>query len=536
MNALAELPPRVQKASRQWTRYQRRWFADKCKLKQMVKARRVGGSAAAAANGAYKAIGYDVFTGRLDLSRGENVNIVSAGHSQARKMLSRCVDEIREAGKIPQDIDQAMSLARKYGLEPTLEVIIAICEELRQTRPNAGYIVVPTKRQVKRGDDIVLAESADIVRLACGSGREPVEIRAFAANPRTIRSFEGHVILDEFGVMPFARQIWAAAAPVAQATLGYLAGYSIEIIGTPCGDDNMHFDIAMTDAGKRFSRHKVDIYTAVRDGFPIKKDDGSDGTIEDLKEECGLLEMFEQEYNCVFLSASTRYITAEMLKDALYDATNTRILKDMLDKEPWSATAGLDVANSDKPTADPCALVRNYLIGEHESAAERRGRKGKQVYWLDGDIKGGRGISFATQEMWLAADLESGGGVCYRAGIDRNGLGRDLAERLVKRFGDAILPVDFTPADKEIMATRCKLLFENGRQKIPYHQELQRGLLNLHRIVSADGSKTRYDIKRTTKQGGHGDEAWAMMLSQHAAEMGGLPFVPRKGFMSRAIG
>ena len=535
MAAFADLPGTIKKASLAFVAYQRRWLADKSRLKIMVKSRRIGGSEVATFSGACKAVGYDPCTGVLDPSTGATVNIISASHRQARDMLRRCAEHVQRWDRIPEDIDRAIALAKRHGLPLIPEVIEAICDELHSLPADAGYIHSKTKRKKvsNHPDDLIWGDpSADRVRLANGA-----ELRAFAANPRTIRSFEGHVILDEFGVMPYAPQIWAAAKPVSMATLGYPQGFTIEVIGTPCGDDTMFFELSMTDAGKRFSRHRVDIYQAVRDGFPLEglKAGASDAdqlaAIDAIRIECGLQEIFDEEYCCNFNSSSSRYIPREVIDKATY--SNHFQLRDELSRyrNACASFAGLDVAESSRAGADPCALVRNHRLGY---APDGYVIGKDQTYWMDPEVRTGRGVSFATQEDWVKQELISG---VQRAAVDATGIGRDMAKRLVDHYGDQVMAVDFNMQSKEVMATRCKRLFEAGKQRIPDNADLIRGLLNLHRLVARDGVKPLFQMKRdATKEGGHGDVAWALMLSQHAAEMpGGMLSSNQGGWHSRAI-
>lgn len=534
MAGLGDIPGSIKKASLAFVAYQRRWLADRSRLKIMVKSRRIGGSEVATFSGACKAVGYDVCTGRLDPSTGATVNIISASHRQARDMLRRCAEHVQRWDRIPDDIDRAIDIAKRHGLPLTPDVIEAICDELKGIPAHAAHIHSKTKRKkvTRHQDDLIFGDpSADRVRLANGA-----ELRAFAANPRTIRSFEGHVILDEFGVMPYAAQIWAAAKPVSMATLGYPEGFTIEVIGTPCGDDTMFFELSMTDAGKNFSRHRVDIYQAVRDGFPLKgapagsSEEDKLAAIEAIRSECGLQEIFDEEYCCIFNSSSSRYIPREVIDKATYGPYQ---LRDELARyrSACAAFSGLDVAESSRAGADPCALVRNYRLGY---APDGYVIGKDQNYWMDETVQTGRGVSFATQEEWVRQELNTHN--VQRAAVDATGIGRDMAKRLVSEFRERVMAVDFNIQSKEVMATRCKRLFEAGKQRIPDNAELIRGLLNLHRIVSRDGSKPLFQMKRdTTKDGGHGDTAWALMLSQHAAEMPGGMMMQTEEWYSRAI-
>lgn len=553
--ALKGLPKRIQRRAVRFLRYQRRWIADRSKFKQMVKSRRVGGSEAAAYSGACKAVGYDPCTGVLDVTKGAEVNILSASHAQSRVMLARAIETIREMEKLPEDVDRAISIAKRHRLPLTVEVIVAICDELRGTRPNAGYIVSKTrkKHQAQALDGLIQGDpNLNECLLTNGA-----IIKAYAANPNTFRGIQGHVIADEWGVMPHQQEMWAAMEAVSRGHLGLPQGYTLEVLGTPCGDDNMHYDFAMTKAGAQFSRHKIDIYTAVNDGFPLDPDwpenpngggyDRSKVTpemikiaIDRLKAECGLIEIFEQEYNCAFLSASTRYIPIQLIDEAIYYSKEQ--LGDVLlkNRDTRTITAGHDVARAEGQSADPCAHVRNHRLGD----PEQPGRKFDGLYWMDIDVKSSRGVKFEDQEAWIDQSLYNCPQGCrlhadgyhtqgaWRVAIDRTGMGMDLAERLVKKHSARILPVDFTRASKEMMATRFKFLLEKHMQRIPDNIELRRGIMNLHRYLTKDGGSARYDVKKTP-EGGHGDVLWALMLAQHAAEAPGSVPTHQQGWWSR---
>lgn len=516
-----ELPRKVRRAALRFVNYQLRWFADRSPMKLAVKARRVGGSTMLAYDAACKGVGYDYFAGRIDAERGGNVNIISASKKQAQDILRAATDHVRSMDALPLDIDLAITLARKHGLPLTVDVLTAICDEIAQRKPSSGHIIVPKKRSAALHNASSLIDgdpTSNVVRLSNGAS-----MVAYSSNPNTIRGNEGHVFFDEFGAAPHDKAIWTAGSILAAKSLGFPEGFTVSVIGTPEGDDRLFYRFAMTNEGRAFSRHKIDIQTAIQDGFPI--------SIEEARALVGGLEdMYLQEFCCVFLSAATRYIPVELLDAATYEeAEYLRALQNA----PYSATCGLDVAESDRVGADPCALVRNYRVGHSEAS---------QAYWMHNQIQRGRGVSFPTQEEWVRAELEGRKNqhgymyekaACHRAAVDASGIGRDMAKRLVQRFGDRVLAVDFTAANKEVMATRCKRLFEAKpiRQRIPDDIDLRRGLLNLHRIVGRDSARTRFEMKRDGK--GHGDEAWALMLSQQAAEALGGEYVVQRGFLAR---
>lgn len=483
------LPPQLTAAAAILKPYQVRWLLDRSPLKLLVKARRVGGTYMVTLSSGWRAVGYDLLTGTFDLSKGQPVNFVSASERQAKEMIKEVEQHLRLLEEIPEDVERAIPLAQKHGLPLTPEVLLAMAAELAGQRPNAGHVHVRRRRKMEPSS-LISGISAERIELVNG-----VEITAFAANPRTVRGFKGHVILDEFGAMPFSQKIWEAASPLADSNLANEEGYTLEVIGTPLGDDNMFYQLAKTDAGKAFSRHRLDIFQAKAQGFPVN--------IEKVRARCGLNEVFDQEYCCSFLSAHSRYLPVELIDNAIY--AEPEVLLDQIHRVNWTATAGLDVANSEH--GDPSALLRNYKLAD--------------VYWASPHITAARGVTFPTQEAWVEAELHAG---VWKVAVDRGGLGRDMAQRLEARHQGRVMGVDFTNQNKEIMATRCKRLFEQGKQRIPGDQDLRRDLLNLRREITV-ASNRRFDVSRD--KSGHGDRAWALMLSQHAAEAGPPPFTPQ---------
>jgi len=472
------------------TRYQQRWLYDKHKRKLLVKARRIGGTEIVTLESAWKAAGFDPWDRGLVLERGEHENLISASQGQSSAMLSKYVlRHIRDLEELPRDIERMIPLCRKHGISPTPEVLLDMARAAEKAKPNGGSIWVKKPKLAR--DGLVAAESSE--RLLLINGRE---IRAFAANPRTIRGFEGNVTLDEFGAMPYSEMIWAAASPVADPNLANPQGYALRVIGTPLGDANQFYKLAMTDEGKRFSRHRVSIYDAVQDGFPIDP--------EEKRRDCGNEEIFQQEYGCIFLSAAARYLSAELLDRATYaDVVELRAL---LRQHGWgmagvlqrsAAYGGLDVARSE--TGDYCALARNYKLVD--------------TYWCDEKITAQRGVSYQTQAEWVAAEIRAG---VRRLCVDATGIGSAHAEALGKAHPGKIEGVTFTAAVKEDLATTLKQKMETGRQRIPADPDLRRDLLNLRRLITTAGN-TRFDVERD--KNGHGDRAWALMLALHAGEM-----------------
>lgn len=506
-------PPEIEAAAQQLTPYQIRWITNRYPRKLCVKSRRIGGTYMAALDGAWRAAGYDPCLGLLRPETGERVNIVSASFNQAKEFLNYCAKHLRQLEELPEDVERVIPIAQEHGLPITPGVLLAMVSALHpRPKAHAEHVFVPRNKKIKnmRNGSIIDGEPlVDRIYLTNG-----VMIIAFAANPRTIRGFEGHVILDEFGVMPFADRIWAAAASLADENLGMRSGYTLSVLGTPCGDSNMFAKLAITGAGQSFSRHRITIFDAHAQGHPLNPEKVRGRYI-------GTPEIFEQEYNCAFLSDATQYIDMRELQECLYATTPEGLLEyqQVLDvhRHGMLQTSGLDVAVAER--GDRSVLVRNQLLGK--------------VRWMTPTIRRGRGVSFETQKFWVKEEFRD---KVWRVAVDGTGLGYEMAQELSRpsEFGSAVLHVRFNPQVKEAMATRAKQWFQLRRQRIPDDQDLIRSFLNLHRTINAAGTRFLYDTKH--EESGHGDEAWALMLAQHAETFEGGPFETKRAHASRRAG
>lgn len=415
--------------------YQQRYVLDTNRRKVVVKSRRIGFTFGIAYADALRACGIQIKPGGVwdyDPRRGVNQILVSASKRQSKLFLAYCVRHIR-----------------------AFEVILG--EPLFAGKP--GF---------------------EVVRLRNGA-----ELKALAPNPDTIRSETGDVTLDELQSIPRAYTVWAAVQSVADKTLGNADPFVINCCGTPLGDDNLFYDLVHKPIGQSFSKHIVDIHTAAREGFPIDP--------EAKRVEVGDPDLFGQEYECQFLSASGRYISSE-----LYDACTYNYEFDGLPSNGLRVGyAGLDVGR--KSDGDPSALVLLSKVGDvlwHTATESRRGE------------------SWGAQEAWITDALRR----CERLALDATGIGSGLAEAAVTKHGSRVEPIEFTLKSKEMLATGLKLRMERGRLRLRDDDpDLRRDLLSLRRTVTKSGNVT-YDAARTKE--GHADRAWALAMAVHTAGSG----------------
>jgi phage FluMu gp28-like protein len=123
-----------------------------------------------------------------------------------------------------------------------------------------------------------------------------------------------------------------------------------------------------------------------------------------------------------------------------------------------------------------------------------------------------RGQTFEVQEKAICdlIDLINP----RRVGVDQSGLGMMLAERLQKKYGAVVEPVQFTAQVKERLAPMVKQAFEDRLLRIPDRREIRADINAVKRFVTPAGN-VRFDAEHTDT--GHADRFWALALVLSAA-------------------
>lgn len=329
--------------------------------------------------------------------------------------------------------------------------------------------------ELASGQRVIESAAATEIKVRHASG-QPVIIRAMSSRPSSLRGPGGNLTLDEFAHVGRADEVWAAAQAITNPHLGRPQGYRLRIVSTPAGDDNMFHELAKTDKGAAFSRHHVTIYDAVAEGFETD--------IEERKREQGDPDLFEQEYNCSFLSSSMRYISAALYDSMIFTADELPVGRHL-------RYGGFDVGAGNDRSALVQAQKHGDTLWSHWVEARQERDWDNQEAWLDEVVPGMAGF-----------------------GLDATGIGDQFAQRLEKKHGGTVIPVTFTMQSKEQLATGLKLAAQRHRLRVCEDIDLRRDVLNLRREVTSHGN-VRYDVPRDKR--GHGDRAWALALMVHAA-------------------
>jgi len=324
--------------------------------------------------------------------------------------------------------------------------------------------------------DLLKAEKETATELKLENGSRIISL---PANPDTTRGFSGHVFLDEFSFHRDSRAIWRAMFPV------ITRGYKIRVASTPNGKSNMFYELWQhSDA----SRHTTGIYDAVREGLKIN--------VGELKKRISDPDAWAQEYECQFVDEATAYITYDMIA----------LIED-------------DMASADLPDGFSFAGRELYMgvdIGrKRDLTVIWLWEKVGDVYWTR-MVKRLHKAPFRLQQEILYTYLP----FIRRCCIDATGLGMQLAEEAVQKYGSKAEAVTFTNKVKEDLAVTFRRRFEDRQLRIPIDREIREDFHSVKKFTTSAGN-IRFDSERT--EAGHSDHFWSGALGIHA---GSNPIAP----------
>jgi phage FluMu gp28-like protein len=302
---------------------------------------------------------------------------------------------------------------------------------------------------------------------------------ALPANPRTARSFTGCLWLDECAYFQDPEGIRDAAFPIAMR-----GGWRIRALSTPNGAEGLWHEL-VTNPQPGWKVHSTTIDQATELGLKID--------IDALHTLCGGDErIFNQWFRCSFIDGNLQYIPTALVGPARDWEGSLPSLADA----DWYA--GLDVGRN----RDATALA---IVGV--------GKDG--IAWVV-DVFTARRTDFAEQKAMIRTAREEFQWNTLH--VDETGLGMNLAEDLVKEFGESeVIPVRFDVRSKEDLFTRAFRYHRNGAVRYPRGEmgaTLAREAISLRRVVS-DAGNICYEFPRTAD--GHGDHFTALTLALKGA-------------------
>ncbi len=517
--ALETRPYRVRKPALKLLPYQRRWVEDNSPLKIVVKARQTGYSFAATLRAVLEC-----------LERKLTWIFLSKGERQSRLLMEKVREHVQSCGIVAETSESAF-------FEGTLT------KQLEVRFPNGSVIYgLPANPDTARGytGNVTLDEFA--------FHQDAAKVYA-ALYPSVTRGFSLEVISTPNGQQGKYFELAKQAGLVEAAGLveggSAVNSQAVEQSRSQGVQKLSTFDSRLLTVEPRllldsstlnsrlcaWSAHRVDIYGAVRQGLPVD--------IDALRAGVGDEETWLQEYCCEFLSDAQNYIPMEMIMSCVSEAATTD-----WDGGGQSRVQSPGVESSGFSTS---RLSTSQLSGDLYLGVDIGRKRDLTVAWLFekvGDVMWSRvllamkGQTFEVQERAIVDLIETGGcsvelrstvgdhrspvqeinaprtAAIRRCCIDQSGLGMMLAERLAKKYGARVEPVQFTAPVKEKLAPRVKQHFEERLVRIPEEREIRADLNAVKRYVTPAGN-VRFDAERTER--GHADRFWALALALEAA-------------------
>lgn len=341
-------------------------------------------------------------------------------------------------------------------------------------------------------------------------------IEAVASSGSSIRGKTGFLILDEFAFIRKQEEVYAAAKIVGDPTYGCPQGFPRLIITTPWEAGSFAHRI-FTDPTFPFRRHSIDIWEAVRQGFPIDP--------EVAFRELGVPELIDTEYLCKWSRGGDAFFSPDKLADCQVD-----------DDE-----AGKNRAEDDTPSGLPlaCNLAACRIgidcgggVGRDFTAAVMwRFLQGK--WWMTG-LKSSNVT--ATVEMadriadWVLDRDIVDPTVSVEIRCDRGVMGADFITQLVKRLQDRkrthVIGVGMSTAEQQSYALAGRRLLDRGQMALYLGQDAggepngcRTLCLELSRIKArrGQGGQVTFTTPRDPAKG-HCDRAWAALIGLEGAD------------------
>lgn len=306
-------------------------------------------------------------------------------------------------------------------------------------------------------------------------------VTALPANPDTARGFSANVMLDEFGFHQDSRAIWGALFPVISRP-----GLKLRVVSTPNGRNNKFAELWHgKDDG--WSRHRTDIYEAVRDGLPRD--------IDEMRRALGDPELWAQEFECQFLDGASAWLTHEVIAAAEHEASGLRE-----NYEGGICYVGVDIARR----RDLFVIWVLELVGDvlwtREVIVRRNATFSEQDYLLD-----------EVMRFYNVAKLK----------MDQTGMGEKPVEDAQRRYGSGVVEGVILSGPRGLsIATLARQKFEDRKVRTPAGDLAIR--TDLRQIQKVAGPTGNPRIITPREAGGHADRAWAAFLALDAADAGGI--------------
>jgi phage FluMu gp28-like protein len=259
------------------------------------------------------------------------------------------------------------------------------------------------------------------------------------------------------------------------------------VVSTPFGASGVFWELweDPDDQHGEWSRHKIDVYQAAEEGFPVDPEELEQKYPRDI---------FRQEFCCEFLSDIHQYFGYDLIRRAQYSPCDL----DGATTPAGAKYAGIDVASQQDASilADATDDGDTFWIDEaHTLKAAGTSRDYRP--------------QFEDARELLAADS-------YEAvGVDATGEGAQLGQDLHREFGRPIKLVKGSGwKEARGRIPDLRLAMEDGEFKIPNDPKIRHAFAKIQRTETTD--RVKFEAERDAE--GHADEFFAALLAWDAAQ------------------
>ena len=293
-----------------------------------------------------------------------------------------------------------------------------------------------------------------------------------SSNPKTLRGKSADICLDEFGFHEEGEQLLQAAIPCTTR------GYKLEIVSTQSNEFHPFyktFEAAYTGKLKGYKTFRTDVFDAINQGFAVDtyrllhngvvdklESEINKEFIEDLKSRCTDAAWIT-EFECQVAKSGLSLIPSELYKKLMVRET----IPSSLDGKTYGPLyVGYDIARSHDLSV---IWVYEYV-----------GRNANLVCILE--LSG-----MPYQEQFEAASRIVGHNMVRRCYVDRGAIGSQIAEDLLRKFGNIVEPYSIGHTQKCDMFAKLEKFAQQERLNYPNDDRVMQDICSVRRTFSDKG-------------------------------------------------
>lgn len=389
--------------------------------------------------------------------------------------------------------DRHQSVCVSYNLEDA-KGKVEMVKELHDELPLAFQkkIVIDSKTQV-----------------GFQSNNSKRRISKVISNPaKAPRGKTGDVYLDELAHCINDREIYAGATALISRSKGQLT-----VGSSPLGQQGLLYEILTREEDfPGFTRQKVpwwlcghfskiskdETLILLCETIPTKERVYRYGTRELIDQfEALPLEDFQQEFECAFQDERVAFFPYHLIdpccqkeRSQIPVYSNIRLLGEVAAKL-GPLYLGFDIGRNRHPSEIFVfeKVGETYVMRFEQSLKDMPFPRQRELCFEIGTVLG---------QHWKK----------WR--IDETGLGKNLAEDMVRKFGLRVEPVTFTNPKKEELANNLRVLFEEKNIVLPRERGIRAQIHSIKQRYTASGN-TVFDAERNRHH--HADKMWAIALA-----------------------